>query len=125
MKRFPNFKKKSTDYGLKLEPQYAYLDFEIGEELVIMMQASQIRSGNYRHKAMPFSLGNERSREEKNKTAQKCIPFISTWCNRFTTIYSITILSSFVGESARKEKKKKDGIHNTATHNNIVDDNDI
>ncbi|CAF3896538.1 unnamed protein product [Rotaria sordida] len=29
-KNFQSFKKKSTDFGLKFEPQYAYLDFEVG-----------------------------------------------------------------------------------------------
>ncbi|CAF0928726.1 unnamed protein product [Rotaria sordida] len=205
---FLSFKKKSTDFGLKFEPQYAYLDFEVGtinalekifpdisihgltripikywnlgpihlrcnnsvegticfegtvivemlcvifivilgynnrlqyrfgvhpqlwsfihflegEESLVMTRASQIRSGNYRHKAMPFSNGNEvlRKKTKQLKNLSRLFQLGAIDLKQY-----ITNLSSFVGEPATKQKKKNNHINNTTTVNNAIDDNDI
>ncbi len=107
-------------YRFGVHPQlWSFIHFLKGEESLVMMRASQIRNGNYRYKAMPFSDGNERSRKKTKqlKNLSRLFQLGAIDLKQY-----ITNLSSFVGESATK-KKKNDGIYNTATDNNVVDDN--
>ncbi|CAF1064945.1 unnamed protein product [Rotaria sordida] len=87
-----------------------------------MTRASQIRSGNYRHKAMPFSNGNEvlRKKTKQLKNLSRLFQLGAIGLKQY-----ITNLSSFVGEPATKQKKKNNHINNTTTVNNAIDNNDI
>jgi hypothetical protein len=59
-----------------MHPQlWSFIHFLKGEESLVMMRTTQIQSGNYRTKAMPFSLGNQHA-EKKNKATQELITFV-------------------------------------------------
>ena len=88
-----------------MHPQlWSFIHFLKGEESLVMMRLAQIRNGNYRRAALPFSSSNERS---KTKTKQ---------LNNLSRLFELskidlkeylTNLSFPVGESKVKANKKR------------------
>jgi hypothetical protein len=106
-----------------VHPQlWVFIHFLKGEESLVMMRAAQIRSGNYRYKAMPFSTGNERLRKKTKqlKNLSRLFELGMIGLKQY-----ITSLSFFVGESAIKPKKKSADVSNAETDTNGVDDENI
>ena len=81
-----------------------------------MMRTTQIRNGNYRRKALPFSTENERARK-KTKQMKNLSPLFQI--GKINLNQYITNLSNFVGESAATKQKAKN-----ANENSSIVDND-
>ena len=86
-----------------------------------MMRTTQIRNGNYRRKALPFSFENERARKKTKqmKDLSRLFQIGKANLNQY-----ITNLSNFVGESTAIKQKAKDANENSSIPDNDNDTSD-
>ncbi|CAF0848187.1 unnamed protein product [Didymodactylos carnosus] len=103
---------------------WSFIHFLKGEESLVMMRTTQIRSGNYQNKTIPFALGNQRARKKKKqlKNLSRLLELGTINLKQY-----LTSLSFFVGDSVSiKSKKNKDTHRVTTEYNNNIDiTNDI
>jgi hypothetical protein len=88
------------------------------------MRTTQIKNGNYRDKALPFTAGNERSRKKTKQTKNLSRLF---QIGSINLKQYITHLSHFVGESTTtttRKKKNEDDPNPTTPINDADDDED-
>ena len=92
-------------------PLWSFIHFLQHEESLVLMRTIQIRNGNYRDKALPFSMANERAGK---KTKQMKNLALLYGVGSIDLKQYLKSLSSFVGDFSGKKAKKNFGRDDTA-----------
>ena len=108
-------------YRFGVHPRlWSFIHFLQQEESLVLMRTMQIRSGNYRDKALPFSMVNEQAAKKTKQLKNLALLYAVGSIDLKQYLKS---LSSFVGNvSGIKSKKKLNGDGTVTIETDFADD---